>query len=1028
MAADPRRVKELFVAALDMSDSQDREDFLDRECGGDVELRQRLAALLKAHEGPVAALSQPLAGANPDADPAEMGIFANSAEQPGTVLAGRYKLLEQIGEGGMGAVWVAEQTQPVRRKVAVKLIKAGMDSKSVLSRFEAERQALALMDHPHIAKVFDGGTTESGRPFFVMEYVKGVPFSQYCDNARLSIAERLALFVPVCQAVQHAHQKGIIHRDLKPSNILVCLYDGKPVPKVIDFGLAKAMHQPLTEHTLHTSHGVLMGTPLYMSPEQAEFNNLDVDTRTDIYALGVILYELLTGTTPLEKQRFKQAAWQEMLRIIKEEEPQRPSARLSGSGSLPSVAAQRQLEPVKLARLLRGELDWIVLKCLEKDRSRRYETANGFARDVERYLADEAVEACPPSMSYRLKKLVRRNRGRVIAGSAFVAILFLVAGLVLYGVWWTERQAAQRRHEHDLSAARVNDAFNATLNQIEAALKEGRLAEAGTLLGEAEKQSAGALTDDLRERRARLKRDNSTVRELDDIFEERWMVSPSDTRLDSKRAKKRYPLLFESFGLAVGAEPAADTVAKLRQSIIAEALSSALTEWFFVDPKYPGLLAVVDLLDRDPGRAALRAAIVHEENDRVKEIGRAIDGSRLAPAYAIGLGTHPSIEDGLRILKAAWWTHPQSFPLALTISSHLYGRDEKTTSEKIGWGRTAVALRPNNPLAHYYYAIALSGKRGLEVESAAVVNELRRTIELAPRFAKAYARLAFVLYSIRGRGAPGEWGSQEAADAARTAIQLDKESILAHFVLYLHLLINQKDYPEAARVSRRLDKLLSAGVDSQADEASAEAYVMGGRDVSFSALLEGLVDTDRSFEAYRLVLDGHPPGEMMILIVHSPSSCGHFLAARAAALAGTGQGIDAPPPNEGPAIRKHALEWLSTSLGMWKKDATGFPVLGARTMGLLSSPLGHGPLLVATAAPSPGSPYAPTNRATDWETIHDGMNDWLGDAKLTGVRDDPWLAKLPADERDQWRKFWSEVRALRDQTDSPKMNKQPDGP
>ena len=249
------------------------------------------------------------------------------------------------------------------------------------------------MDHPNIAKVLDGGTTDGGRPFFVMEYVKGVPFSRYCDDGRLSVAQRLALFVPICQAVQHAHQKGIIHRDLKPSNILVCLYNGAPVPKVIDFGLAKAMHQPLTEHTLHTAHGVMMGTPLYMSPEQAEFNNLDVDTRTDIYALGVILYELLTGTTPLEKQRFQEAAWHEMLRLIKEEEPPSPSARLRGSGLLPSLAAQRQLEPGKLTKMVRGELDWIVMKCLEKDRSRRYNTANGLARDVERYLADEVVEA-----------------------------------------------------------------------------------------------------------------------------------------------------------------------------------------------------------------------------------------------------------------------------------------------------------------------------------------------------------------------------------------------------------------------------------------------------------------------------------------------------------------------------------------------------------------------------------------------------------------------------------------------------------
>jgi serine/threonine protein kinase len=375
-----------------------------------------------------------------------------AGDQVGTLVAGRYKLLEQIGEGGMGAVWVAEQTQPVRRKVALKLIKAGMDSKSVLARFEAERQALALMDHPNIAKVLDGGTTENGRPFFVMEHVKGIPFTKYCDEARLSVQERLALFMPVCHAVQHAHQKGIIHRDLKPSNILVCLYDGVPIPKVIDFGLAKAMYQPLTEHTLHTAQGLMMGTPLYMSPEQAEVNNLDVDTRSDIYSLGVILYELLTGTTPLERKRFKEAAWQEMLRLIKEEEPPRPSTRLSGSGTLPTVAAQRKLEPAKLTKLVRGDLDWIVMKTLEKERGRRYETANGLARDIQNYLADEPVEATPPSRAYRLRKFARKHKKALMTTVVFLVLLF--AGAVvsaLLAVWATsaEHEANQQRIASD---------------------------------------------------------------------------------------------------------------------------------------------------------------------------------------------------------------------------------------------------------------------------------------------------------------------------------------------------------------------------------------------------------------------------------------------------------------------------------------------------------------------------------------------------------------------------------------------------
>ena len=433
---------DLFAAAIAIENQAERASLLNRECAGRPAIRQRIEQLLDAHFRPLPLLDQPV--------PELTGAYAPD-EQPGGVIAGRYKLLEQIGEGGMGTVWVAEQTQPVRRKVALKLIKAGMDSKTVLSRFEAERQALALMDHPNIAKVLDGGTTESGRPFFVMEYVKGIPFTKYCDDTRLSIAGRLALFVPVCQAVQHAHQKGIIHRDLKPSNILICLYDGQPAPKVIDFGLAKAIHQPLTEHTLHTAHGVMMGTPLYMSPEQAEFNNLDVDTRTDIYALGVILYELLTGTTPLEKQRLKEAAWQEMLRLIQEEEPPLPSARLSGSRTLPSLAAQRQLEPIKLTRLVRGELDWIVMKCLEKDRGRRYDTATGLARDVERYLADEVVEARQPTAWYRLRKFGRKHRAMLTTAVAF-ALLLIAAACVSSWLAVKAKRAEATAEENRLQA------------------------------------------------------------------------------------------------------------------------------------------------------------------------------------------------------------------------------------------------------------------------------------------------------------------------------------------------------------------------------------------------------------------------------------------------------------------------------------------------------------------------------------------------------------------------------------------------
>ncbi len=353
-----------------------------------------------------------------------------SEESSGSVI-GRYKLLEKIGEGGCGVVYMAEQTEPVRRRVALKVIKLGMDTKQVIARFEAERQALALMDHPNIAKVLDAGATATGRPYFVMELVKGIRITDYCDQNHLSTPERLALFTQVCQAIQHAHQKGIIHRDIKPSNILVTLHDGVPVPMVIDFGIAKATEQVLTEQTVFTAFGQFMGTPAYMSPEQAELSGLDIDTRSDIYALGVLLYELLTGKTPFDAKELLQAGLDEMRRRIREEEPMRPSTRLStmADADLTEVAQQRQSEPAKLTRFIRGDLDWIVMKCLEKDRTRRYETANGLAMDLRRHLNNEPVVACPPSAAYRFQKMVRRNKVVVAAITAVTAALIFGLGL-----------------------------------------------------------------------------------------------------------------------------------------------------------------------------------------------------------------------------------------------------------------------------------------------------------------------------------------------------------------------------------------------------------------------------------------------------------------------------------------------------------------------------------------------------------------------------------------------------------------------
>jgi hypothetical protein len=422
MPAEPMQVKSLFLAAAALQPAQ-RAAFLDQTCGTDAELRQRVEQLLAAHDEP---------GGQPP-PPVLTVDEAPSSEQVGSVVAGRYKLLQVIGEGGMGSVFMAEQKQPVKRLVALKVVKAGMDSRSVLARFEAERQALALMDHPNIAKVLDAGSTERGQPYFAMELVKGVPLTSFCDERQLSVNDRLQIFQQICQAVQHAHQKGIIHRDLKPSNILVESHDGRPVPKIIDFGLAKAMNAlPLTERSLFTNFGAMLGTPLYMAPEQAEFSAIDVDTRADIYALGVILYELLTGTTPLEKKRLTKAAWDEIRRVIKEEEPPKPSTRLSTSEAKASIAAQRQSEPHKLGKFLRGDLDWIVMKALAKERDRRYATANAFTADVERFLRHEPVAAGPPTLGYKLRKFVRRNRaGVAVAGLVALLLLLGGAGLVV---------------------------------------------------------------------------------------------------------------------------------------------------------------------------------------------------------------------------------------------------------------------------------------------------------------------------------------------------------------------------------------------------------------------------------------------------------------------------------------------------------------------------------------------------------------------------------------------------------------------
>jgi tetratricopeptide (TPR) repeat protein/serine/threonine protein kinase len=740
---DPR-ANALFLKALEMPSAAERQEYLDGACAGDAALRAEVEALLEASAQAGSFLESPAAAPLATVD-------EPVSERLGTVI-GPYKLLQQLGEGGMGTVFLAEQTQPVQRKVALKIIKPGMDSRQVIARFEAERQALALMDHPNIARVLDAGTTATGRPYFVMELVKGVPITKYCDEQRLSPKRRLELFVSVCQAVQHAHQKGIIHRDLKPSNVLIAVYDGKPVPKVIDFGVAKATGPKLTDRTLFTEVGQVVGTLEYMSPEQAELNQFDIDTRSDIYSLGVLLYELLTGSTPLERKRLKAAAILEVLRLIREEEPPRPSTRLSTTDEMPSVAANRGLEPKKLSGVVRGELDWIVMKALEKDRNRRYETANGFAMDVHRYLADEPVLACPPSLGYRFRKFRRRHKGKLAVAGLLLFFLVLLGG----GAGWVAWDRAVR---HRLAATEVARA----LEEARAFCRDDRLVEARAAAQRAEGFLAGAPgPEELRQQVQQVQTDVQMATRLEQIRLERAAVKEGNS-FDSKGADLSYQGAFRGYDLDVLALAPEQAAERLGVSLIKDQLLAALYDWYLAkssadlplpdrDRDRKRLLDVLGLVDLDSWRSQFRAAMWAGNTKALKDLAQNPRVLEQPPATSVllaqALAENPKRRDhrellsqAIAVLRSAQQQHPSDFWINHNLALCSPDSTPVEASEKVGYYRVAVALRPKSPGVHLNLGNALQAKGDLAGASAAY----RKAADLKPDYATAYSNLGSVL-------------------------------------------------------------------------------------------------------------------------------------------------------------------------------------------------------------------------------------------------------------------------------------------
>jgi tetratricopeptide (TPR) repeat protein/serine/threonine protein kinase len=812
------RANDVFLKALELRSPAERRQYLDEACAGDAALRAEVESLLEASERAGRFLESSPAGLAGTIDAPETNAMS------GTVV-GVYKLIEQIGEGGMGTVWMAQQTDPVKRLVALKLIKAGMDSKQVIARFEAERQALALMDHPNIARVLDGGTTSAGRPYFVMDLVKGVPITKYCDKHYLTPRQRLELFIPVCQAVQHAHQKGIIHRDLKPSNVLVSLYDGKPVPKVIDFGVAKAAGPSLTDKTLVTGFGNIVGTLEYMSPEQAELNQLDIDTRSDIYSLGVLLYELLAGSPPFSRKELEKAGMLEMLRVIREQEPSKPSTKLSTAEGLPTLAANRGTEPAKLTKLVRGELDWIVMKALEKDRNRRYQTANGFAADVQRYLSGEAVQAVPQSPGYRLRKVVRRNKVALGMASIVAVAVLLVVG----SVGWVVRDRAAREQE----LARAHEARQAKLNQeVELALRDAStlreraltvtdnpdhwdatLAVAASALRRAEglaAQDEAALEpqarDRLNELRAILDADQND-RRFAARFDE---IRLEQTRLDLVHSRFMEETSYDAvkhalkaaYGIEIGTTPAEEVAALVRQrpKAVQEFLNAAL-DLAIIHAQSPvtrkWLIAASDAADKDQWRKEARRAVAARDESAIEKLAREALAARRPVSVLrwLASGLPGTGEVRLKLYREIQQAYPGDFWANHDLAIMLQYQSPPRYEEAIRFHTAAIALRPRDPASHVNLGRALRGEGDLDAGMVA----FRRAVDLAPNYPMAYQALGSALNAK---------GDRDGAEAVyRKSVDFAPSRVLALYQLGVTRHLDDRDLDGCIATYREVIRL-----------------------------------------------------------------------------------------------------------------------------------------------------------------------------------------------------------------------------